>query len=821
MSEIILSDLLSFFQVLNTDESEIFTARILDKTGKGAVSGYGTLYGTGEELAQIAISQYEQNGGTLHVILNRTDDKGSGNKNVTSCRVLSVDIDSPTTRDTIKEYVQKYAPTCVVESSPDKFHLYWRVQSHLPLGVWEDVQLGLAVMLGGDRNLAQRCHSLRAPGIPRICKDGSTFTPRILHLVDLADTQLNPTLNFTDIFNKFQGLADFIEQGKKDQTKRERAIKGVLKDPTKLKKATALHESRNETIYRYIQHKTLEASDSSFDLAQAQELAQALVQEFPADTSKPPLEKWEIEKAARQGWLYGQMLLEEQRAKAQKLIQNLPQGAYGTDFNYDFQGRDKFSDQSVVDRVIQRFGSSLVRVNKTIYVFDSVRQVWEMETKDACPIVQGFVEQVVCDTIADPEFISEFCTEPNGSVSAEKFKQAERKYRSHQMTGVTPRAVFNRGDIPRARHDVFDANLDLVLCGNGVLDMKTGVVRAPRAQDYMLNNTDVFWNPDAKCSWWGGTFLPDVFAENEDPEAMVLFIQELFGYSLSGHISAQKIFCHFGDGCNGKSKILSALNALGGAYSTYIDPDDIVSKKNGPTKAMERIGAKIEGHRIVIVDDISTQTVWNEAFVKNLTSPNLRARAEHEKSREFKNRSSVHLGLNKAPNPEEENEGILRRVCLIPYNRQFIHDFAKSQEIDRRIEEELRGILVWAVKGYQRFVTQGGFTQIPEMTKAVTEYREAHFKDETKVIELLRPSDDPEDFVFLSDLTQEINNYLDAANEGGEHITPERLGIALKRKLKLNPEKRYCPLRKNSFKGYQVKRLYTPISKSPKLLRLV
>src|SRR4051812_31538625 len=62
-------------------------------------------------------------GAGIFVTVNKTDGKGRKNKNVTAVRALFVDLDgSPI--DPVRAWRLK--PHIIVESSPDKYHAYWR-----------------------------------------------------------------------------------------------------------------------------------------------------------------------------------------------------------------------------------------------------------------------------------------------------------------------------------------------------------------------------------------------------------------------------------------------------------------------------------------------------------------------------------------------------------------------------------------------------------------------------------------------------------------------------------------------------------------------
>lgn len=836
-------DLQRYFDFLSGGKKkEIFSAWFCSEDGKYPVSDLGFVWAPAEKLITLARAVYENERGTLHVCLNRTSEKGRKNENVQAVRVLCVDIDHETPAEKVKDLVDQFAPGLLVESSPQKYHFYWKIEENLPFETWQEFQTALAVEFDGDHNLRQLSHSIRVPGIPRLTKTGETFVPRIVwHALDAA-------LNYDDICALFPTWQEQVKTARIQEKKRKKAINKAVSRDSRYTQGGAeltaeekvlLGQSRNRAVYDYVLQKSMaEVRDAQRCNAQTRKLSSGnevadledvlsfedalraavdLVKTFPQN-GKPPLSNDEITRTAKSAYETAKKLVCESRVKATAAPADHVAPADVLEFEYDFESEsalkeNRFTEAAVLERIVQRYGSCLIRndVTREILAFDKRNCVWKIQARSSAPEATMFVNQCIKDTLDDERFVAEQCCNARGEYSEKAHRMAQERLRKVSLGDRLIGGLLHCPAIRTAAWDTFDAVPEVVFVGNGALNMKTGAVREPTAEDLMLNRTLVEWDAQADFEEWE-EFLAEVFQDNEDPAEMVSFMQELFGYSISGYINAQKIFCHYGDGSNGKSKVLSALAAISGEYATYIDPDDVVSKKNAYTKAMERIGAKIEGRRVGIVDDISVSTVWNEAFVKNLTSPVIRARGEYEKSRPFKNRCSLHLGLNRAPEPEAENEGILRRICLIPYPHRFDHSAKDSDAIDSLIRRNLAGILRWSVLGFQRYVAHEGFRYPAELQVAVDQYKEEHFTLETLVSQMFRAPKDGEECepLFLTDLVREVNTYIQSEGKNVS-ITAEDLGRGIARKLKIPVEKMWCQKRKNAFRAFRIVRLYNEI----------
>ena len=421
---------------------------------------------------------------------------------------------------------------------------------------------------------------------------------------------------------------------------------------------------------------------------------------------------------------------------------NSNNGSQASSFEYDFStgtmAQNRFSETALVARVIQKWGKRLVKnvQSGVAYCFSPKTCTWEVQDNFNTSELKVFVLDCIRDIFSEEEFLAQFITK-KGEFSDSHFAKAKSVYYRINTINSVCKAVINNIALQGVNSGDFDSNEELLFCANGVLNLRTGELRAPEARDLLLRRSKVIFDKKAKAPGFSA-FLKDIFQDNDEPEELIEFVAELLGYSISGCINAEKIFCHLGDGRNGKSKLLSSLRLISGDYSTILEPGELVVGKSGFERAFERVGAKVEGSRVVIIDDFDVDASWNEAFVKLLTGHEFRARAEYQRSRVVVNRASFHIGLNKAPRPQAENTGILARLCIIPYERTFASSGAASKRIDGMIRAEASGILNLAMEGFRRFVERGCELKYPRETiKAVETYRKEHFSVENDLNEVI------------------------------------------------------------------------------------
>lgn len=665
----------------------------------------------------------------FHVTLNVT--KGTGESvgsrkraDIEAVRVLCLDIDEKWEKEKVKGFFKESECQLVVESSPGKYHFYWRVGSELGLETWQMVQAGLASRYGGDLNLAQITHTIRVPGFRRLTKRGKGFTPRIvLTREDYVE------LGLEDVKRLFPRV---IEEG---STALEEKNASRLEKVKKLKKGkldlSKVKQDRNDTVYRLTRELVFQGNGSMHGVA-GEDLALEKAVELNSQLPEP-MDTEEVMTIAAKAYRDGSVAREEVKelkAKTQKengkksdrrlkQLEDLPRK-----FKYDFSldetfSISRYSQQAVAARVKQAFPGHTVQVGDDLYSFGATDKCWR-HGKAGEAVVYGYVHQVIQEMVIELRFIKEFGYAGLGKkakFSPEKYQKEVDRRLSGASIGSSVNLYLKDDTHRKMRLEDFDKNRMGFYCANGYLDMVTGRLKPASYSDYLLHQSPIAWDAQAKCPYWKQLLLEIL----ETPE-MVDFMQELFGYTLSGSISEQKIYLHFGLTCNGKSTLLKTLGLLCGGYTAMLGPDALTRKRNGLEKEVKRIGYKVRGNRCMIIDDMEVGAHWNESLVKSLTGGSITAAGMRENEIDVPNRSKFHLGCNEPPMFGDMSKAMQRRMCLITYKVEFEASASKEAEIDKAIERELPGILTWAIIGYQRMLKRGHIEYPKEVSIDTQEY---------------------------------------------------------------------------------------------------
>ena len=124
--------------------------------GKGQIS---VLHGTLNQYAD-RLTQLNNAGHGIFVMVNLGDLKGRSATNVIRVRALFVDLDGAPLEPLIET---KAPPHILVESSPNKWHGYWRVDN-CPNDKFKERQHALAARFGGDTSVCDLPRVMRLPG---------------------------------------------------------------------------------------------------------------------------------------------------------------------------------------------------------------------------------------------------------------------------------------------------------------------------------------------------------------------------------------------------------------------------------------------------------------------------------------------------------------------------------------------------------------------------------------------------------------------------------------------------------------------------------
>jgi putative DNA primase/helicase len=264
---------------------------------------------------------------------------------------------------------------------------------------------------------------------------------------------------------------------------------------------------------------------------------------------------------------------------------------------------------------------------------------------------------------------------------------------------------------------LLDADPWLLGVQNGVIELKTGEFRTGRREDFITKQAGVWYDPNARCPEWL-KFFDTITGGNA---ALKSYIQRMTGYALTGSVREEVAFVLYGTGNNGKSTFRESVHNLFGDYALASDASLLIERKT-PGGATEEI-ARLAGRRFVAVNETKENDQLHEARVKFITSQDtITARNLYSHFFDFFPTHKTFVTTNHKPIIRETDEGLWRRLHLVPFTVTISRDAVEKDFRERRLMPEMAGILNWAIEGALAYLNEG--LSPPAAVQAATgEYR--------------------------------------------------------------------------------------------------
>lgn len=264
--------------------------------------------------------------------------------------------------------------------------------------------------------------------------------------------------------------------------------------------------------------------------------------------------------------------------------------------------------------------------------------------------------------------------------------------------------------VPASR-DEFDRHKYLFNVENGIVDLRTGELLQHDRELKITKYANITYDKDAKCPAWLA-FLEQIF---QGDKALEEYMQRLIGYSLTAEITEQIMIFLIGGGSNGKSTFINTIKDLMGEYGKQAKSDTFIKKKE--TGANNDI-ARLVNARFVSAIESEDGEQLSEAFVKQITGGEpVLARFLRQEFFEFIPEFKVFFTTNHKPVIKGVDEGIWRRIKLIPFNLQLPKE-KRDLKLPEKLSLEMSGILNWAIEGCLKWQQSG--LQEPDIVKKAT-----------------------------------------------------------------------------------------------------
>jgi putative DNA primase/helicase len=258
-----------------------------------------------------------------------------------------------------------------------------------------------------------------------------------------------------------------------------------------------------------------------------------------------------------------------------------------------------------------------------------------------------------------------------------------------------------------------DSHPELLNTHSGTLDLVTGELRPHDPSLHLTKITGAGYDPDASAPEFAK------FLERIQPDAeMREFLARLLGHTLTGRITEHILAIFYGTGANGKTTLTEVVRAALGDYAATTDPGLLIDRGEvHPTGV-----ADLFGLRLALTHETDAGRRLAEGTVKRLTGGDrIKARRMREDFWEFDPTHSIVMSTNHKPIITGDDEGIWRRLRLVPFGVVIPED-ERDGKLPERLILEMDGVLAWLVAGHRSWRDRG-LAEPEPVTTATKEFR--------------------------------------------------------------------------------------------------
>jgi len=400
-------------------------------------------------------------------------------------------------------------------------------------------------------------------------------------------------------------------------------------------------------------------------------------------------------------------------------------------------------------------------------VYDTTAGVWRIDLNDALVVEQA-------KTVARAMFTR--AARLSGDARDTLWKWAKRSESATAIANMVRLARGTPGVL--VNHAELDAKPWLLNVLNGTIDLQTGELRPHDPDDLLTVQAPTRYDPDALAPLW------DACLERWQPDpAMRAYLQQVIGTGATGQ-AIEHLFVNLGPGGNGKSKFYGAVSSVLGAYVVIPHKSLITVQRH---EQHDTIKARLFGARLAIASETDANDRIDEAKLKELTGGDLiEARRMREDPWQFRQTHTLIMHTNHRPRIHGVDEGVWRRIRLIPWNVTIPLE-ERDEHLADKLAAEAPGILNWILAGTATHRAHG-FTEPASVADATAGYRAGQDVLAGFLEECIQPLDGHR--APVKEIVEAYERWCESTGEEG--LTKNALGRALQdRGYTLTNDRRY------------------------------
>ena len=239
-------------------------------------------------------------------------------------------------------------------------------------------------------------------------------------------------------------------------------------------------------------------------------------------------------------------------------------------------------------------------------------------------------------------------------------------------------------------------------------------------EDFITKITNVSPGDTGKEIWEQalGTF----FCGDQE---LIDYVQATVGMAAIGKVYQEHMIIAYGGGANGKSTFWNTIFRVLGTYAGKISADTLTMSCKHNTRPE---AAELKGKRLIIASEMEEGVRLNTSMVKQLCSTDeIQAEKKYKDPFHFVPSHTLVLYTNHLPKVGANDDGIWRRLIVIPFNAKITGKSDIKNYADYLYENAGPYIMTWIINGAKKAIEANFHTELPKVVKeAIDKYRESN-----------------------------------------------------------------------------------------------
>lgn len=289
-------------------------------------------------------------------------------------------------------------------------------------------------------------------------------------------------------------------------------------------------------------------------------------------------------------------------------------------------------------------------------------------------------------------------------------KRRDMKYVTSALQAAKPMLLKKITD--------FDNQEFLLNTPTATFDLQNGNSKEHSAEDLVTKITVVSPDDEGMDLWLSA--LDSFFCGDAE---LMDYVQQIVGLSAIGKVYVEALVIAYGEGSNGKSTFWNTIARVLGTYSETISADALTV---GCKRNVKPEMAELKGKRLVIAAELEEGMRLNTSIVKQLCSTDeVTAEKKYKDLFKYVPTHTLVLYTNHLPRVGANDDGIWRRLIVIPFNAKITGDSDRKNYADFLYENAGGAVLSWIIEGAEKAIKNKYKLKVPKVVEAaINKYRE-------------------------------------------------------------------------------------------------